>query len=492
MPGNLKKATTPPANVANFKPLTPAAPIAMTPPTNASADPEFNPLAIAPVPTVLGTDTDAARQFYRTGVSQLRIPPLPPASKIAAGAAAKSQTIIQASGGSVELKTNNAPNPDQNQLNLTGPGVSYGPNPGQVQFAQAESSENAFELIDNFPFMIGAGTINGTSSPVGIGQLGWSLVGNGGSFKGLLGGVFPNLGQYSWSNTSSASQAGWLTFDGAGNYSDGGYSQNTYALADNPGTTLTFIFKFDSATSLSSSPTFAVLQTAMYVGVTGPNTGAYASAPYSRPDLFIGVRYDTSTSAPSINDAFFTLEVVMNEIVSAGGYARNNTQGTTFVTDVVPESGVFHTLTITFNVGGTVTVTLDGSATNTLTAAIPTLSVAATLSIASQNNVARLNWTVGVGAPQSFWNSGSQITVGGFTSTLAPLNGLKTLIAADENFIGFNQTPNVSSFGSEAATLEGFPTFIPLFMAGNDDTSTPTASTWLFAVDYFSMIWNPA
>ena len=110
-------------------------------PLNASADPEFNALSIGPVPPVLGTDTDAARQFYRTGVSQLRMSPLPAASKIAVGAQAQTQIITQIinSGGSgssaIDLQVNNVDNPVQGVLNLTGGGVSYGPGKGQVQIS---------------------------------------------------------------------------------------------------------------------------------------------------------------------------------------------------------------------------------------------------------------------------------------------------------------------------------------------------------------------
>src|ERR1700723_408053 len=53
---------------------------------NDSADPEYSSLAIAPIPPVLGTSTDASRQFYRRGVSQIRMFPLPAASALAQGA----------------------------------------------------------------------------------------------------------------------------------------------------------------------------------------------------------------------------------------------------------------------------------------------------------------------------------------------------------------------------------------------------------------------
>lgn len=88
---SLKDATQP-RDTSNLVPLV-SAPSQAPPVLNASADPEFSALALAPIPPVLGTDTDAARQFYRGGVSQIRMSPLPIQSKIAAGAAASSNAI---------------------------------------------------------------------------------------------------------------------------------------------------------------------------------------------------------------------------------------------------------------------------------------------------------------------------------------------------------------------------------------------------------------
>jgi len=84
MPNNLKNATQP-VDTSNMKIVAPP-PARPLPPLNDSADPEFNPLSLGPVPSILGTDTDAARQFYRKGVSQLRMSPLPALASPATGA----------------------------------------------------------------------------------------------------------------------------------------------------------------------------------------------------------------------------------------------------------------------------------------------------------------------------------------------------------------------------------------------------------------------
>lgn len=150
MATNLKNATQP-QDTSGM--MLVSAPMNTVPPMlNTSADPEFNSLSLAPIPPILGTDVDLARQFYRSSVSQVRMSPLPSLSKISVGAQAQSQVIItqvsQGGGGSsgssgIMLEVNGAANPIQNVLNITGSAISYGPGKGQVSIAAG----NAYQLI---------------------------------------------------------------------------------------------------------------------------------------------------------------------------------------------------------------------------------------------------------------------------------------------------------------------------------------------------------
>ena len=162
MPNNLANATQP-MDTTNLALVTsmPARPAASL---GASADPEFCPIALAPIPPVMGTDTDAARQFYRNAVSQIRMPPLPAATKIAQGAQAATQVIYQVNGGGsntsassttgVDLQVNNVDNPVQSILNLTGPGVSYGPSKGEVSiFATIGEIQNNGTAVPGEPIL---------------------------------------------------------------------------------------------------------------------------------------------------------------------------------------------------------------------------------------------------------------------------------------------------------------------------------------------------
>jgi len=91
---------TKPRNTDNLVPINPPTQLVAPPNPNPSADPEFTAIALGPVPPIMGTSTDASRQFYRRSVSQVRMPPLPAAASIATGAQAKSiaEEVIAAAG----------------------------------------------------------------------------------------------------------------------------------------------------------------------------------------------------------------------------------------------------------------------------------------------------------------------------------------------------------------------------------------------------------
>lgn len=440
-----------------------------------------------PASFVLGGDINDSNPFPRqSNMRSSAFVNTPQQIKTSPVISTPTSEIVAPSVAGLTLETNNILNPNQKLQNIIGNGIDIEANPdGSVVFTVPQSSSNAFSLIDNFHGAIATSNISGTIPLLGIGELGWTLQGSTGNQGGIIGGTFPNVGQYGWANSDTASQAGWLALAGSGSYSTAGYSQQTYGLADTPGAFLTYVFKLDAAGALASNVDFDATNLAMYVGVTGPNIGGFVGASVSRPNFFIGVRYDVSSP---LSDSFFTLEVVSNPVTTLSTYIRDNTQGTTFVTDVAPDPGTWHTLTIDFTVAGQVTLTLDG--TQTLTAAIPVLTVTGTISALAQNGAARLNWTVSGTAPQSFWNAGSIVTVSGFTSTLIPFNGVQSLTASDESFIGFD-LPGVNTLGNGTATLSGFPSMTPLYMMGNA-SSTPSAQNLiLFVADYFSLIWNP-
>jgi hypothetical protein len=345
-------------------------------------------------------------------------------------------------------------------------------------------------LRDDFHGNLNSASVTGGTTYQNIGQLGWVLLGGFATTgpNGPLGGVPPNLGIYSWANNSVVSAAGWLTLSGSGGFSNSNFSQLSWALFEKPSWKMTFVFKVETA-NIPGQRTFITAQKSLYVGLSGPTLGALSTNNVSRPDQFIGVRFDTSTSAPSIGDTFFTLEVVANQTTS-GVFTRHNTQGTTFVTNVAPVAGTWHRLDIICNTAGKVTLVLDGSSTNTLTASVPTYSFTTTVTGSSTGTPtfggAQLNWS----STQGVWNSGSSVTVSGFTAGRAGLNGTFQLMGAEDLFVLYNLNSNIAS-GSDTVTLSGYPSWTPICTFGNDDTAAPSTDNALFCIDYWAFVWNP-
>lgn len=327
-----------------------------------------------------------------------------------------------------------------------------------------------------------AGTAGGGVSGLSVGQLGWNIVGNITTAGGYFGGAIDHPGQFAWSNTAVASQAGWLMFNVNGGNSNGLFNQNGMALGEENGWTATFVFKLDSV--LGSSPLFDTTKKSIYIGLVGPTiAGTFTGVPTSRPDVFVGVRFDTSTTSPSINDSKYTLEVVGN--TSFTTFARNNTQGTTKTTATAPTIGQWQTLTITCTTTGNVTLTFnDGT---TLSTSVPTVTLSSISGAGfAQNGVARVNWTPSGSVPISPWGASSSVTISGFTAGRVGLNGTFPIIGADNGDVWFHLGSTITN-GSDTITLAGFPSLQPCFMLGNDDTAAPTANGLMLFVDEFTL-----
>jgi len=399
--------------------------------------------------------------------------------------------------------TNNVSNNMQNVLNLiagtgitittdpvghtvisavsTGDGLIHGTSPW-------ESDPSYVSWRDDFHGAM-AGTFASSTNPVvAIGELGWALTGVvGADSVGYLGGQPPSVGLYGWSNNNVAQDAGWLTFNSSGPLTNNNHLQNSFALGERPNWAMSFIWKVEG--DLTSLGAFSTAQKAIYIGLTDPSFYQLTTDPISRPNTFIGIRFDTSTSAPSINDSFYTLEVVSNQTFNTVG--RNNTQGTKKVTNVAPIPGQIHRLDILCNAAGMITLTLDGSSLNTLTAAIPmqTVSVSATGSL--QNNMGHMSWSTSATNAQSPWNTGSSVTVAGYTGAQTALNGTQILASSTDGVITFDLNGSTVAGSNQAITMAGYPSLTPIFAMGNDDTAAPTANNMMMLVDYFSFVWNP-
>jgi hypothetical protein len=465
-----------------------------------------------PADTVLASDrSDSSREFRGMGMRSATFPFPPTAPSVT------QQTIIQqvtaaasAATTALLLLTNNITNPNQKVLNiLAGTGMAITPDAdGTVTFVSTSAGDGLTHstqpweadpayvaLRDEFHGQ----TVNNNTSGIasaGIGDLGWFLSGSvSGTAGGVLGGAPPNLGQFCWSNDGTANHAGYLMLGSGGNATNTNHIQGNMALADNAGWQMTWVFKLEGDIFSAGAGDFQITKKSIYVGLCGTTINAQITAVNSaRPDVFIGLRYDTSATAPAISDSFYTLEVVANHSWSTA--ARHNTQGTTKVTNVAPAQGVWHRLDISSTTAGTVTLTLDGSSSNTLTAAIPTISSTAgagTTTGRVKTNGAAISWTPGAAADpvESPWGAGSIVTVSGFTGGTTVWNGTWTLTMSQNLAVNWDLvTADAGPYTTGTVTVAGRPSLMPICIMGNDDTAAPTTNTMVFHVDFFSLVWN--
>ncbi len=215
-----------------------------------------------------------------------------------------------------------------------------------------------------------------------------------------------------------------------------------------------------------------------------------------------------------LQDAFYTLEVnvgnqsYINTTLGTGN--RQNAQGSTFVTNVAPTQGTWHRLDIFCSSSGQITVVLDNSATNKLTATVNPMVVLINGTSQALNGNARVT-TVGTtnpgggGTAATAGNSycyfpyveGSQVTISGFTGTPAALNnsGVPVTVmgvgGGTNMFYPISSTTTVTNATNAGGQASGYPGLMPCFVFGNDDTATPQGDDMRTFVDFFGLVWNP-
>ena len=271
---------------------------------------------------------------------------------------------------------------------------------------------------------------------------------------------------------------GSIALTAAGNASGGNTS---YTYSSTPGTEGAFYgqtFTVSGFVNAANNGTFTC--------VGSSNTALILNNPSGTSESHAA----TAVSGSTLNDSFFTLEATVNPVFAAS-LGRNNLQGSTYVTNVAPVAGVWHTLTINCKAVGVVTITLDGSATNTLTATIPqvTLTNGGTGTVVLSKDIAVITCAPGNGSTTTNqfppFTGGSQITVSGLTGGNAPLNGTYTL---SSQAVGAGPLPllqyvvNHADIGSNTAlaTIVGYPALTPIMSFGNDDggATQGSAQVW--------------
>ena len=483
-------AATQPRDTSNLIPITPTALVA-PPPTNASADPEFSPLALAPIPLILGTSTDAARQFYRSAVSQIRMPPLPAAASPATGAQA--QTIAtQVATEIVNEAISGLPAPSTSSV---GDGVIHGSLPWEIDPSM---------VVWRDDFQWGAfGTSPGTwsdsvASSSFISELLWSSGSPSAAGFTHYEGAFPNVGMLAMQNNTTANSYCWGSLLCV---RQNGETWNILPLLDYPSWKMTWVFGFVPYFQSGGVPTqngfgtnlpnYTVDQTSMYVGMTVGYAGGFEIGVTSiRPTIFIGVRYDTDPTAPAISDTNFVFEVVSNPNgTSISG--RNNTQGTTQDTGVKPTMNQFYRLDITCIEVGKVNMSLNGGTVYTFT--VPTITVPAATggSVSLLNGFLECTFAAAAVANETpVFALNSHVTMNNLPGSIG--TGLDSHLLGEglTSLVFFTGQPDAGPFTANLMTATGYPGLTPYFAFGNDSQATPSANK-TFLMDFFGFLWNP-
>ena len=482
---------TKPRDTSKMTQITPTA-AAGQPVLNATADPEFNALSIAPIPTVLGTDTDAARQFYRTSVSQIRMPPLPPQSKIAIGATAASQALA-------------IPTPAAPVIPVAvGDGLIHGDTIWEVDPAFVN-------WRDDFQF---GGESTGIGATSNIGELTWDASSSGGATYSQLtrfNGAFPHLGQFQV--LANGSPNDYFFMVSPCSETSVGYLYSAMALLEHPPWKLIWVFNLGGYTQTTGSENMN--KTSFYIGLTCPADGAggiwdirSANGTNARPPYFIGARFDKDPTSPAIGDTTIKLEVVGNYNI---GNARNNTQGTVVDTGVVPSvQGNWCALEVTCTEVGIVSMSLtDDNGTSLVPRTAPASFTCPQMVTTTGGGAGQpqLAFNVGNGwnevtqtllssetTPNNTnfcWGCGTIITIAGLTSTLAVYNGtFEVLQGGNTSNLFWPGTETANGVANNGASVTAYPVLLPFALFGNDSESSPVVDR-VFNCDFFSMIFNP-
>jgi hypothetical protein len=315
------------------------------------------------------------------------------------------------------------------------------------------------------------------------------------------------MGEIAWSNSTTSNAT---PSDGTGTLwlntfvaSQPSPSTTCWALLENPGWKMTFVWRFHQDRDPSNSGggnAINFTKKSCYVGLATNNN--LPSAGWSRPLIFIGARYDTDTTSPSINDSTIHLEAVGNtlNVNITGAAVRNNTQGTTVDTGITPSKGTYYRLDIVCVAAGVVQMSINGSAPQTFTIPLYTadnvgISASSDTVIATNGEAILYYGNTGSISYLHPFSTGSQVAISGFTGGNAALNGNHTLVQAASqplnvprimNFV-FPTPIGLTNPGVWKAI--GYPALMPIVLFGNDSSASPSTNTKM-CVDYFSFVMN--
>ena len=447
--------------------------------------PALNPLLRAPMPASAVRDADTVRQWHAQAIPQTRIWPPSATGNAVTGAQAASQaiTIVQ-QGSGLLLETNSQKNAIQGTLNL-------------VAGSNIQLASDAFGGVTVTGTATGDGLVHGDkiwavdpayvilrddfiSSSTGIiGQLGWNAFGGITSSAYESGTSAANIGEWSWVNNGIAGNTGGIMLFPAPST---GTFQFGLPILDFPGWKAIFIWRFNFLSQSSGNP-MSFAQKSMYIGLAFGMP--QVDGAITRPNIFIGARYDTDTTAPAISDSKIKLEAVFNSL--SGTNARNNTQGIVVDTGETPVMDKYYRLEISCTTSGVVTMSLNGSTPSIFN--LSPMVVTAAAGSTHQASVGLARMTLNNANGKQPWFAGSLVTIAGDTATFNGIHTTSPIEGTNNGIIVFASGATVGNAAAVGWTATGFPALFPIFNWGNDTVAGPTSDTRIL-VDYFGFVWN--
>jgi hypothetical protein len=449
---------------------------------------------------VLASDrSDSSRVFRGQGTRSATFPyqsaPIKTSPTVVTSEASSSTVV----GSSLVLETNGLLNPNQSLQNVVGVGISIQANPdGSVVFEDTNTGDGLahgdpiWDVDTAYVLLRDDFTVTRASSSSGgaIGELAWIIGGTAGTAQYQWAGIPPHLGTISWSNATSSGNSACLWGPNAGATANGYI--NSMALLNNPGWKMVYVFQF-SPLGGASGVAASFTSKSFYLGLTGDLSDTDVASSASRPQIFIGLRYDTDRTNPSIADTTFHFEVVQNTLVSS--YSRNNTQGTTYDTGITPTANTWYRLEILCTVAGSVQLSLyeEGqSSGQTSTIAVSTYTVTLTgnaAAIENTNGIAEFSFF----SHQHPWGPGAAIVISGLTGSGAgALDGSWVVDlpnGSSTSIFWTNPEANVSDVNTNG-TVTGYPNLVPCIRWGNNTTAGSWTQDTYFQLDFFGFVWN--
>lgn len=274
------------------------------------------------------------------------------------------------------------------------------------------------------------------------------------------------------------------------------------ALFEHPNWKMVWQFALVRAASGTTalSNAFSMAQTSWYVGLANvPSLSSFTQATSPRLPVFVGLRYDTDTTAPSIADSVFVFEAVCNSS-SINGSTRNNTQGNTSSTGIVPTEGHFYRLEMECTAVGAVVMTLTDSiqtAGTGVTTAVAQYSATITIPLFTCTNISYqagngMAYLDPVGTSNSPFTAGSIVTVAGTGASGIDGANYIVLSASAGTSANYYSAASFGNTNASTATMKGYPAVFPFWCFGNSSaTGTLTINIRGAVLDFAAFIWNP-